>query len=102
MTVPALCAAALEPRIAKVYLARHLVSWRNITESENYSFPMAGLVPDTLRVADLPEMARSIAPRAVIVAGAVAADGRPLPRAGVPYADYREQPAWDFDALSQL
>jgi dienelactone hydrolase len=102
MTVPALCAAALAPRIAKVYLARHLVSWRSIAESENYSYPMAGLVPDALRVADLPEIARSIAPRAVIVAGAVGADGRSLPRARVPYADYREQPAWDFEALSQL
>src|SRR5213078_3530888 len=27
LTVPALCAAALEPRIRKVYLAKHLVSW---------------------------------------------------------------------------
>jgi cephalosporin-C deacetylase-like acetyl esterase len=102
MTVPALCAAALESRIAKVYLARHLVSWRSVAELENYSCPLASLVPDALRATDLPEIARSIAPRPLIVAGAVDAAGRLLPRAGVPYADYREKPAWDFNALSQL
>jgi cephalosporin-C deacetylase-like acetyl esterase len=102
MTVPALCAAALEPRIAKVYLARHLVSWRSVAKLENYSCPLASLVPDVLRATDLPEIARSIAPRAVMVAGAVDAGGRLLPRADVPYAEYREEPAWDFDALAQL
>ena len=101
-TVPALCAAAIEPRIAKTYLARHLVSWRSIAEAETYSCPLAELVPDALRVTDLPEIARSIAPRAVIVAGAVDANGRLLPRGGAPYADYREEPAWDSDALSRI
>lgn len=102
MTVPALCAAALEPRIRKTWLVRHLVSWRSVAESENYSCPLASLLPNALRAADLPEIARSIAPRAVTVAGAVNAAGRILPRAAAPYADYRDQPAWDFDALSRL
>jgi hypothetical protein len=102
MTVPALCAAALEPRIAKVYLSRHLVSWRSVAELENYSYPLSSLVPDALRAADLPEIARFIAPRSVIVAGGVDATGSVLPRAEVPYADYREAPAWDFNALSRL
>jgi cephalosporin-C deacetylase-like acetyl esterase len=102
MTVPALCAAALEPRIAKLYLSGHLVSWRSITELENYAYPLASVLPDALRSTDLPEIARSLAPRSVIVAGAVDAAGRLLPRTGVPYADYREKPAWDFDTLSQL
>ena len=102
MTAPSLCAASLDPRISKVYLARHLVSWRSVTELENYTYPLASLVPDTLRATDLPEIARSIAPRSVIVAGAVDAVGRLLPRSGVPYANYRENPAWDFDTLSQL
>ena len=39
MTVPALCAAALEPRISKTYLSRHLVSWRSVVETETYSCP---------------------------------------------------------------
>ena len=57
MTVPALCAAALEPRIAKLYLVRHLESWRSIAETENYTCPLANLVPDALRVTDIPEIA---------------------------------------------
>ena len=63
MTVPALCAAALEPRIAKLYLTRHLVSWRSVAELENYSYPLASMVPNALRTTDLPEIAHSIAPR---------------------------------------
>ena len=100
MTVPALCAAALEPRITRAYLVRHLVSWRSVAETENYQCPLASLAPDALRATDLPQIARSIAPRAVIVAGAIDAAGRPVQ--GAPYRDYREDPAWDFDALSRL
>jgi dienelactone hydrolase len=70
MTVPALCAAALEPRIASVYLAHPLASWRSLTESETYSYPLANFVPDVLRVTDLPQIARSIAPRPVTVSDA--------------------------------
>lgn len=102
MTVPALLASALEQRIAKTYLVRHLVSWRSVVELEDYSCPLASLVPNALRTADLPEIARSISPRTVIVAGAVDAAGRLLPRASAPYSEYREQPAWDFAALSGL
>jgi hypothetical protein len=102
MTVPALCAAALEPRIAKTYLARHLVSWRSAAETENYTCPLASLVPNPLASADLPEIAKMIAPRAVTVAGAVDASGGLLPRGSAPYADYREQPTWDADTLSKL
>jgi cephalosporin-C deacetylase-like acetyl esterase len=102
MTVPALCAAALEPRIAKTYLSRHLVSWRSIAETENYSCPLANIVPGGLVATDLPEIARSLAPRIVTVAGAVDGAGRVVPRAAAPYADYREQPAWTFEVLSQL
>ena len=102
MTVPALCAAALEPRIAKTYLARHLVSWRSVAELEDYSYPLAGPAPNALRTADLPAIARSSAPRTVIVGGAIDGSGRLLPRGAVPYTDYREQPSWDFDTLSRL
>jgi hypothetical protein len=69
---------------------------------ENYSYPLASLIPEALRTTDLPEIARSIAPRSVIVAGAVDAGGRLLPRGGVPYENYRESAAWDFNTLSQL
>ena len=102
MTVPALCAAALDRRITKLYLARHLVSWRSLVEAEDYAYPLANFVPGILSVTDLPEIARSIAPRPVMVAGAVDATGRLLPKSQAPYAGYREDPAWDFSALSQL
>lgn len=102
MTVPALCAAALQPRISKLYLARHLVSWRSVTELEIYNQALANFVPDVLRHADLPQIARSIAPRPVIVAGPLDASGKAVARAQAPYADVRENAAWDFATLSQL
>jgi len=66
MTVPALCAAALEPRVAKVYLVNPLSSWRSVAESENLTCPLANVVPNALAVADLPQIARSLAPRQVM------------------------------------
>jgi cephalosporin-C deacetylase-like acetyl esterase len=79
MTVPALCAAALEMRVSKTYLARHLVSWRSVAESANNTAPLANLVPDALRVTDLPEIGRSMVPRQVTVGS-----------------------GWDFEVLSKL
>jgi cephalosporin-C deacetylase-like acetyl esterase len=102
MTVPAVCAAAIEPRIARLYLARHLVSWRSLVESETYSQPFANFVPDVLRATDLPLIARRLAPRPVVVAGAVDANGHPVLRAQVSYSNYREEAAWDLSALSQF
>jgi hypothetical protein len=102
MTVPALCAGAIESRVTGLYLARHLVSWRSLTQSENYSHTLANFVPGILRSADLPQIARTIAPRPVTVAGAVDATGRVLPAAESPYPDYRTEPAWDLDALSKV
>src|SRR5262249_33833731 len=52
MTVPALCAAALEPRVSKVYLSRHLESWRGVAENENYNCPLANIVPGAPSAAD--------------------------------------------------
>ena len=100
LTVPALCAAALEPRIAKVYLSGHLVSWRSIVETEEYGHTLANFVPDVLRKTDLPQIARSIAPRTVIVAGAVDAAGRTAPAAQSVYANYRERAGWDLASLT--
>jgi hypothetical protein len=69
MTVPALCAAAMEPRVSKVHLVRHLSSWRSVAEGENYTCPLANIVPDPLAVADLPQISRAIAPREVTASG---------------------------------
>jgi cephalosporin-C deacetylase-like acetyl esterase len=65
MTVPALCAAALDKRIASLYLSRPLPSWRSLVESETYSHPFANFVPNVLRFTDLPQIARAVAPRPV-------------------------------------
>jgi hypothetical protein len=67
MTVPALCAASLTLGVSKVYVARHLSSWRSVAENENAACPMANIVPGVLAVADLPQIARSLAPRQVAV-----------------------------------
>lgn len=67
MTVPALCAAALDPRVAGVYLARGLESWRSLVEAEQYRQTLANFVPDVLRQTDLPQLARSMAPRPVVM-----------------------------------
>ncbi len=66
MTVPALCAAAIDKRITSLYLSRGLASWRSLVEAEQYSHPFANWVPDVLRSTDLPQLARSIAPRPVV------------------------------------
>jgi cephalosporin-C deacetylase-like acetyl esterase len=65
MTVPALCAAAIEPRIASAYLCRGLRSWRSLVESDTYSHTLANFVPDVLRKTDLPQIARSLGSRVV-------------------------------------
>src|SRR5262249_2622623 len=83
LTGPALCAAAVEPRIRKLYLVTHLVSWRSVAESERGSTPLANFAPDLLRHTDLPQIARSIAPRSLVIAG-------------------QEETAWNFDTLSRL
>ena len=71
MTVPALFAAALEPEIRSIYLAGGLSSYRNIVETEEPSHTFASFVPDILAHVDLPEVVSGLAPRRVVIAGAV-------------------------------
>lgn len=73
---PALCAAALDTRIERLYLAGCLVAFRELVETENYTHSFANFVPGILRVADLPEIAQLAAPRRITVAGAVDGAGR--------------------------
>jgi dienelactone hydrolase len=101
-TIPTLCAAALEPRIARIYLAEHLVSWRSLLDSEMYTHPFADFLPDVLHTTDLPDIASSVEPRMVVVAGAVNGSGDPVRREQAPYANCRERAAWDFDSLSRF
>ena len=108
MTIPALCAAALNPDIAQTYLSVHLASWRSITETENYTASFSNFVPNILRKTDLPHIAASIAPRRVTLAGCVDAAGATLPDEKVKklYAtsniDQRAAEKWSSDALLSL
>jgi dienelactone hydrolase len=76
--VPALFTAALEPAIDGLYLAGGLVSFQSVVETEDYNQPFSNFVPRLLLHTDLPEMAASMAPRRVVVAGAVDGAGRKL------------------------
>jgi len=78
MTVPALFAAALDERVDEVYLAGGLVSYRNLVETENYNYPFANFLPRVLYHTDLPQLAASMAPRRVRMAGAVDAAGKTM------------------------
>jgi cephalosporin-C deacetylase-like acetyl esterase len=74
LTIPALCAAALDPDIQALYLAGGLVSFASVVETDSYSHPFANFAPQFLSCTDLPELIARIAPRRVLLAGAV--DGR--------------------------
>lgn len=78
LTVPALCAAALNPSIAGLYLASPLVSFRSLVETEDYRHPLSNFAPRLLELMDLPHLSRALAPRPVALAGAVSGSGRPL------------------------
>jgi cephalosporin-C deacetylase-like acetyl esterase len=105
LTAPALFAAALDTRVQSVYLSGGLVSYRNLAQTEDYAYPLANIVPRMLERADFPQIAASMAPRRVIVAGAVDAARRPLSTADVRriYAaanvDVRPAAEWNADAL---
>jgi dienelactone hydrolase len=109
LTVPALFAAALEPRIDTLFLAGGLMSFRSVLEAEEYKHPTANFIPDLLRVTDLPAVAGMAAPRRVIVAGAVDGRGNRMQAAavqsvytGAANVQVREEGTWDFDTLSAL
>jgi hypothetical protein len=75
LTVPALFAAALDQRIDSLYLSGGLTSFRDIVDSESYSQSFANFVPGLLNHTDLPDVAASIAPRRIVLAGTVTARG---------------------------
>ena len=71
LTAPALFAAAMDTRIGELYLAGGLVSYRSVVETERYSAPFGDFVFGILQHTDLPEVAASLAPRRVCLAGTV-------------------------------
>ncbi len=109
MTAPALFAAAIEARIDGLYLAGGLVSFRSIVEIEEYRHPFANFLPGVLPRADLPQLAASLAPRKVTLAGAVDAAGKPVAPEEVRKAygratnvDVLGEDKWDIETLVRL
>lgn len=92
LVVPALFAAALEPAIEALYLGGGLLSFRNLMDTERYSGGRYGHNPNPeannainvafglLQSTDLPEVAASIAPRKIRLAGPIDAKGSPVDR----------------------
>jgi hypothetical protein len=73
-----LFAAALDPGIESLYLSGGLVSFQSVVETEQYTQPFASFVPDLLNHTDLPDVAASVSPRRIILAGLMDAGGRTL------------------------
>jgi len=79
LTVPALFAAALDTGIERIYLSGGLVSFRDIVDTELYEHSFANFIPGFLNHTDLPDVAASIAPRRIVLAGSVNAKGETMP-----------------------
>jgi len=73
--IPALFAAALDKGIEALYLSGVLTSFQDLVDSEIYQQTFANFVPGFLNHTDLPEVAASLAPRRLVLAGAVGARG---------------------------
>ena len=106
LTAPALLAAAMDPAIGELYLAGGLISYRSIVETERYSAPFASFAFGMLRHTDLPDVAASLAPRRVCLAGAVDGAGDTMEVAAVRAVYGGEHIAvlpeakWDAEALA--
>lgn len=109
LSVPALFAAAVEPSIGALYLARGLTSFRSVAEAETYDHPLANFLPGILHHTDLPQIASTLAPRRVVLAGAVNGEGRAADPAEVkalysiaPNVEIRPEPVWTAAVLAGL
>jgi dienelactone hydrolase len=104
LTVPALFAAALEGRVRELYLSGGLVSFESLVESDTYNHPFADFVPGILNHTDLPEVAGSMGPRRIVLAGPVDGSGRAVSaeRARELYPHAKIQPAaeWSVRTLT--
>jgi len=106
MTVPALFAAALDPRIQTAYLSGGLVSFRDVVETEQYTAEFANFQPHLLEHTDLPEVAAALAPRRLILAGTLNAAGAVMDSAAVrklysgAHIVVRPKPQWDVESLA--
>lgn len=106
LTTPALFAAAMDPAIGELYLAGGLISYRNVVETERYNAPFGSFAFGILQHTDLPDVAASLAPRRVYLAGAVDAAGSTMEAAAVravyggEHISIGPEAKWDAEALA--
>ncbi|MCX6622177.1 MAG: hypothetical protein NTY38_14135 [Acidobacteria bacterium] len=119
MAVPALFAAALDPQIEALHLSGGLVSFRNLLETEHYAGgryerngnPEANnavnIAFGLLQATDLPQLAAAIAPRKLVLSGALDAAGALLSEAKVKaiyahasHVDVRPPEPWTPQSLA--
>lgn len=74
----ALLAGALDASVTAVEVSGCLISWRSLFETEVYGYLPNILVPGILSYGDLPEIAASLAPRPLTIAGALDAARQPV------------------------
>jgi cephalosporin-C deacetylase-like acetyl esterase len=77
----ALHVAALEPRVKQVTLEGCVLSWSNVVNTPVSYGQLASVVPGVLKVYDLPELAATLAPRALTIRNPVDAALRPVTQA---------------------
>jgi dienelactone hydrolase len=107
MTVPALCATALDPSIRTAFLAQGLVSWSSLLEGDTYTEPFSSFLPGVLKKTDLPFVARLAQPGRIVLAGAVNSRGQAIPAADVRAlygtgVEVRGSAAWDVSTFAAL
>ncbi|HEY3439344.1 MAG TPA: acetylxylan esterase [Paludibaculum sp.] len=107
MAVPALCASVLTPSIQTTYLSGGLSTWASLIAGDEYAEPFANFLPGVLTQTDLPFLATALAPRRLVIAGAVDARGRTLDAKVVRASygegiDVRSTAEWSVAALSAL
>jgi dienelactone hydrolase len=78
LTVPALLAAHFDPAIFGLYLSSPLWSFRSVVDAHSYTHPLSNFVAGILHTTDLPEIARSLSPRRIVLAGALSGGGEPV------------------------
>jgi pimeloyl-ACP methyl ester carboxylesterase len=74
----ALHAAALDPRIKQVTVADSVVSWSAVACSPVSQNQLTNAVPGVLKVYDLPDLGRLIAPRPLTIRAATDPSGKPV------------------------
>jgi dienelactone hydrolase/pimeloyl-ACP methyl ester carboxylesterase len=79
----ALHAAALEPHIKSLTLDRSLASWSAVVKTPVSHNQLTNVVPGALKVYDLPDLVKAIAPRKVTINNPVDPVGKPVVQRGM-------------------